>query len=392
MEQAAALFLVLLPGSSPARLRRLLHRWQPSAAIRALAEGASEVAEALDGCGGIDDVRRVWGAACRTADLAVPAGILHAAEIRAWWPGTERWDATFGDDPSPPGVLFARGELGLLDRPRVAVIGTRSATSSGLQFAGLLGRELTDAGVAVVSGLALGIDGAAHAGALRALESAAARAGQSSPVGCSPAGCGPVGVVGSGLDVVYPRSHAAIWKRVGETGLLLSESPPGRGPTPASFPQRNRIIAQLATVLVVVESHAKGGSLITADRAFERGRRVLAVPGNPLNRAAAGTNALLRGFGHDRLAIPCLATEDVLALLDLDRTVAAEFREPRPDPGPMETELLACMGWESWPIGRLVRRAGRSPAAVTLSLAMLEADGWVARASGAWHRLAAAPW
>ena len=400
-EEAAALFLATLPGATPARLRRLLGRWQPTDALHALRDGAPEVAATLEGCTGIDALRRDWATRCKGADLPTAAAALHAAATRVWWPGDARWESTFGDDPSPPGVLFVRGQLDLLARPRVAVIGTRSATSSGLQFAGLLGRELCDAGVAVVSGLALGIDGAAHVGVLRALDAGSgrddslAREGSlvaGSPVAGSPVAGGPVAVVGSGLDVVYPRAHARLWERVAGSGLLLSESPPGRGPTPASFPQRNRIIAQLATVLVVVESHEKGGSLITVDRALERGRRVLAVPGSPLSRASVGTNALLRGVGYERPAIPCLGTSDVLALLDLDRTTAVEFRDPRPDPTPTATELLALMGWEAWPIGRLVRRAGRSPSAVTLLLASLEADGWVARTSGSWHRLAAAPW
>ena len=199
-------------------------------------------------------------------------------------------------------------------------------------------------------------------------------------------------MVGSGLDIVYPRQNARLWEDVGADGLLLSESPLGRGPIPAAFPERNRIIAQLGTVLVVVESHAKGGSLITVDRALERGRRVLAVPGSPLSLASAGTNRLLQGSAEDRVAFPCLGADDVLALLDLDRVSAPSYADPRNEPSDDGTALLALMGWDPWTVGRLVPRSGRPVADVTFALAELEAEGWVGRTGGHWHRLATRPW
>lgn len=378
IDEAAAAFLVRLPGATRPRIARLLCRWSPSAAVGFLAEGNPVVADVLRGCQGIDALRRSWQPRCASANLTAEAAALEAARVGVWWVGQARWGAAFTDDPEPPAVLFFRGTLGVVDLPRVAIVGTRHATSQGREMARLLGRQLADAGVAVVSGLALGIDAAAHDGAI-----GSGRCGGNGR---------PIGVVGSGLDVIYPRQNARLWSEVAETGLLLSESPLGRGPTPSAFPERNRIIAQLGTVLVVVESHAKGGSLITVDRSLERGRRVLAVPGSPLSLASGGSNNLLRGSHDSRLAVPCLGADDVLSLLDLDRTSASVYYDPRPEPTIEGTAILALMGWESWSLGRLVPRSGLGVADVTLALAELEAEGWVGRSSGHWHRLATRPW
>ena len=225
-----------------------------------------------------------------------------------------------------------------------------------------------------MSGLALGVDTAGHFGALQSQRGR------------------PIGVVGSGLDVVYPCQNAALWEKVGAAGLLLSESPPGRAPIPGAFPERNRIIAQLSTVVIVVESHATGGSLITVDRAFDRGRRVMVVPGSPLSPASVGSNELLRGARPGHSVLPCLSVDDVLAVLDLDRASSPEFFDPRLEPTPRQTAVLAAMGWETWLLGRLVPRTGFAVQDVTLALAELEADGWVGRSSGQWHRLAMRPW
>lgn len=372
--EAAVAFLIGLPGATRQRIAALLERWCPAEAIRAVADGDPAVSIALEGCRGIEALRRSWAPLCAAPRLERIEEMLRTARVQVWWVGRPGWSDAFGDDPEPPAALFYRGALTTLGLPRVAIVGTRNATSQGREMARLLGRQLADAGVAVVSGLALGIDASAHRGALDS------------------GGAGPVGVVGSGLDVVYPRPNARLWAEVGELGVLLSESPPGRGPTPQSFPERNRIIAQLATVLVVVESHAKGGSLITVERAFERARRVLAVPGSPLSLASVGSNALIRGSHDERRATPCLGADDVLTLLDLDRVTSPAYADPRMQPSAEGSGLLGLIGWESWSLGRLVPHSGLGVADVTLALAELEAEGWVARSSGGWHRLATRPW
>lgn len=374
LDEAAAAFLVGLPGATRQRIGGLLSRWSPADAVRAVAGGDPAVLTAMEHCRDVDALRRTWSPLCAAANLAREEQTLRSARVGVWWVGQPGWADAFAQDPEPPAVLFHRGALLTLGLPRVSIVGTRNATSQGREMAKLLGRQLSDSGVAVVSGLALGIDAAAHHGAIASGRS------------------GPIGVVGSGLDVVYPRQNARLWSEVAELGVLLSESAPGRGPTPQTFPERNRIIAQLGTVLVVVESHAKGGSLITVDRAIERSRRVLAVPGSPLSLASAGSNALLRGSHVDRAAVPCLGAEDVLALLDLDRVTAPTYVDPRPQPSAEGCGLLALLGWESWPLGRLVPRSGLGVADVTLALAELEAEGWVGRSPGGWHRLATRPW
>ncbi len=178
------------------------------------------------------------------------------------------------DLPDRPAVLLAEGEAPeALRRRRVAVVGTRAATPHGLADAHELGAVLARAGITVVSGLAIGIDAAAHEGALGA-------------------GGAVVGVVATGLDVVYPRRHGALFDRVRRAGLLVSELGYGVGPRREAFPVRNRIIAGLAEAVVVVEATLKGGARITAERAEEYGRTVMAMPGSRRNPAAAGTNAL----------------------------------------------------------------------------------------------------
>ena len=224
--------------------------------------------------------------------------------------GDPRFPALLGLDPAPPAVLFVRGDLGVLDARRVGIVGTRNATLAGRQTASALGCDLAAAGVAVVSGLARGIDGAAHRGALAA--------GEGAGVGR------PVAVVGNGADRPYPKQNAELWSAVGGRGVLMSEWPPGTPPEAFRFPMRNRILAALCEVLVVVESRERGGSLLTVREALDRSVEVMAVPGSPRNRAAAGTNGLLRDG-----AAPVTSADDVLASLGLDTGARARLRSTR---------------------------------------------------------------
>jgi DNA processing protein len=177
----------------------------------------------------------------------------------------------------PPVGLFVRGEedVALLERPAVAVVGARSCSPYGSSVARMLGRELAGAGLVVVSGLARGVDGEAHRGALEA-------------------GGTTIAVLGCGVDRVYPAAHAELARRVTERGLIVSEYAPGVEPAPWRFPARNRIIAGLTAATVVVEARERSGALITADLAIEEGREVYAVPGEITSALSAGTNALLR--------------------------------------------------------------------------------------------------
>src|SRR3954452_23713677 len=208
-------------------------------------------------------------------------------------------------DHEAPAVLFSKGDMSALVGPRVAIIGSRRCTRYGRDVAFDLGRSLAQAGVRIVSGLALGIDGAAHLGALAAGDGAAP----------------PVAVVGSGLDVVYPRAHRRLWSRVAGAGLLLSEAPLGARPEPWRFPARNRILAALADVVVVVESRAKGGSFHTVQAADQRGVTVMAVPGPVRSPASSYTNELLATGSP-----PARDVDDVLVALDLIGRGAARPR------------------------------------------------------------------
>ncbi|MDP9388770.1 MAG: DNA-processing protein DprA, partial [Actinomycetota bacterium] len=273
-----------------------------------------------------------------------------------------------GDHQAPP-VLFLRGDVAAVDGPRVAVVGTRGATGYGRDVARQLGRDLAAAGVRVVSGLALGIDGAAHQGALEA------------------AGAPPVGVVGSGLDVVYPRRHADLWRRVAASGVLVSEAPLGARPEAWRFPARNRLIAALADVVVVVESPTAGGSLHTVRAAEERGRTVMAVPGPVGSRASAGANRLL-----SEGCPPACDADDVLVALSLEtagRPSVADRRDRRPAPTGVDAEVLELLGWEAAALDDLLAATDLAPAAVTGALARLEELGWARGRAGWWERVTA---
>lgn len=176
--------------------------------------------------------------------------------------------------PDCPSELWYRGSLGVLDSPAVAIVGSRAASAVGLEMAGRLAADLARRGVTVVSGLARGVDSAAHRGALAEGRTAA--------------------VLGSGIDVIYPPEHAGLAREITASGLLLSEYPPGRSPMPGQFPMRNRIISGLSRAVVVIEAHERSGSLITARCALQQGRDVMAVPGNPLSGRSRGAHALIR--------------------------------------------------------------------------------------------------
>jgi len=202
-------------------------------------------------------------------------------------------------DPPPP-MIWTRGDVRLLDRRTVAIVGARVASAAGQRFARGLAAELGAAGHAIVSGMARGIDAAAHEGSLPT---------------------GTVAVLAGGIDDVYPPEHRGLYDRIVETGCVVSESEPGRTAVARDFRRRNRIIAGLSRAVVVVEAEFRSGSLITARLANEQGREVLAVPGSPLDPRARGTNDLIR-----QGAAICEGSDDVLRALE----GLSDFREPEP--------------------------------------------------------------
>ena len=247
-----------------------------------------------------------------------------------------------------------------LKGPRVAIVGTRSATPHGLADARELGNYLANAGVVVISGLAIGIDAAAHEGVLEA-------------------GGVAIGVVATGLDVVYPRRHELLYQRVRNSGVIISEQGFGVGPRRGLFPIRNRIIAALADVVIVMEATIKGGARITAQYALEYGRTVMAVPGSRRNAAAAGTNALIADGAH-----PLIEWSDVLLALGLSSATSARALSPdRPPPSKAGRALLLALGGEAATTDQLISRSGLTISATALALRELERHHWVVRAQGA---------
>ena len=307
------------------------------------------------------ELRAAWAASAAERDPLVWAERCARLRIGAITQSDPDYPAALVNDPQPPAVLFFRGEWSALDARRVGIVGTRNATGPGCDFAATLGHELAAEGVTVVSGLAKGIDGAAHRGALRG------------------DGRRAVGVVANGLDSAYPRLNRDLWDAVASTGLLLSEWPPGTEPERFRFPQRNRIIAALSEVLVVVESRERGGSLTTAREALERGVDVMAVPGSINNRAAAGTNQLIRDG-----AIPVTGVADVLLSLGMDHRHADQSGfDPRPLPRGNEAIVLERCRVDSCTLDTIVSELGFTVTDAAMTLARLERSGWL-RESGGW--------
>ena len=259
----------------------------------------------------------------------------------------------------PPRLLYLRGsgEPELLGRRAVGVVGARSCSPYGAQVARMLGRELAAAGLVVVSGLARGIDGEAHRGALES-------------------GGPTVGVLGCGIDRDYPAANASLSRRMEDGGLVVSEYEAGVEPAPWRFPARNRIIAGLCEALVVVEARERSGALITADFALEEGREVFAVPGEITSALSVGSNALLR-LG----ATPLTGSGDVLEALGIERVEAVAD----PDVSEAARRVLGLVRDTPAGADELVAKASLEAGAVSVALTELELVGLVASADGVYR-------
>jgi DNA processing protein len=367
--EAHLLALAGLPGMGPARLLAVLRAWGPAGAWTRVRRGTAgdrpDVAARLGPRP--DEVLAAWVTAAAAVEPVACWERHRAAGVDLTVLGSPDYPAALGDDHEPPALVVSRGALDALDGPCAAVVGTRRCTRTGRELAFELGRDLAAAGVRVVSGLARGIDAAAHRGALVA------------------DGAPPVGVIATGPDIVYPPGHADLWQRVATRGVLLGEAPLGTRPAAWRFPARNRIIAALASVVVVVESHARGGALHTVTEALDRDRTVLAVPGSVRNPAAAGTNRLL----HDGIG-PARDAADVLAALGLATAPPAPGSDPRVRPSPGGARVLDALGWDPCTLDRIAVVTGLAPGALALVVAELERDGWVHRRGG-WLERAGRP-
>ncbi|MDP1687360.1 DNA-processing protein DprA [Hydrogenophaga sp.] len=354
-ELAAWLRLLLTPGVGKDTARKLLAAFglpeavfaQPPDALSAVvgprvAHALQQVPAELD-----DQVEHAlaWLAASperhvlTLADPRFPPELLHMAD--------------------PPVLLYVMGDLAVLAHPRrLAMVGSRNPTPQGEANAHQFARALGQAGVCVVSGMALGVDGAAHAGALEG-------------------GAPTIAVVGTGLDRVYPRRHLSLAHRIAAHGAIVSEYPLGTPPLPANFPQRNRLIAGLSQGTLVVEATLKSGSLITARMAAEQGREVFAIPGSIHAPQSRGCHALIR-----QGAKLVESAQDILEDLRIvePRSLTAEPADV--DEGGEPDKLLDAMGFDPVSLDALQARTGLDTAHLQARLLELELDGTVGRLPG----------
>ncbi|WP_221793336.1 DNA-processing protein DprA [Oceanobacter mangrovi] len=320
-----------------------------------------------------------------SADQLVSHG-LSAAAVQAWqqqpltkdfeqlqqWPQTAGQQLLLwqqGDYPEAlasladaPLWLFAKGNTACLDQPMVAIVGSRNPTPYGRDWARQCAYQLARAGICVVSGMALGIDAAAHEGALEA-------------------GGSTIAVLGCGADVVYPKRHKQMYEQIQQHGLILSELPPGTLPLPSFFPGRNRIVSGLVQAVVVVEAALKSGSLITARLAAEQGRDVMAVPGAVNNPLAQGCHQLIRdGALLVRHAADVI---EELGLLQLQQTPASTSTAPQATP-----DLVSQLDYGSvTSLDVLAIRTARPVSELMVNLLELELDGWLRQEPGGYRRL-----
>ncbi len=373
--RAQWLRLVLTPGVGPAAVRRLLGAFGLPEDV--FAAGYSKIAAALD-------------APHAQALLGADPGRDAAVQAALEWAQAENQHLLAFDDPDypprlleisdPPPVLFVRGDPHALARPALAIVGSRHATDSGLAHARDFARALGDAGLTIVSGLAQGIDAAAHRGALDTQ-------------------AGTVAVMGTGIDLVYPAAHRALAGAIAGHGAIVSELALGAPVRRENFPRRNRLIAGLTLATLVVEAARRSGSLITARQATEAGRDVMAIPGSIHSPLSKGCHQLIRdgaklvesaedvlvelrgvlgnAFGRTPGGSGALFTEEVRGSPARSRQAMTAGRDASHDRG--HTAVLDAMGFDPVDVDQLISRTGRSAGEIGALLLGLELDGRIER-------------
>ena len=350
-EAFARIRLLRSPNIGPVSYRQLLRSFgDAKAALAALPDLASR-----------------GGVPYRTANedrISKEIAAARSAKARYLFHDDPAYPALLAELDSAPPILTYRGDLALGARPCVAIVGARNASAAAVKLARQFGHDLAEAGYVVVSGLARGIDGAAHQAALDG---------------------GTIAVIASGIDIAYPPEHAELQEAIATKGLLLAEQPPGTDPLARHFPARNRIIAGLAAGTLVVEAAPKSGSLITARLAGEAGREVMAVPGSPLEARAQGCNQLIREG-----AVLVQSAADVIELIEgFSGQPRSTFRETAADFGALPDDLddavpdvAALLTNAPVAVDELIRQSGASGAAVQLALLELELGGGLVRHAG----------
>ena len=304
-------------------------------------------------------IRRVdWSAVRRDHELLDRIGVSIVPI------GTSLYPARLAAVSSPPPVLYCRGDPRILDCPQIAIVGSRAATRGGRVRARTLAGELATCGLVITSGLARGIDAAAHRGALEA-------------------GGSSVAVVATGPDRIYPRSNAGLARELLDAGTVVTERPPGTLPLPGNFPRRNRLISGLSLGVLVVEASMRSGSLITARFAADEGREVFAVPGSVDSALSRGCHSLIRD-GAKLVESVADVLEEVVGFGGLSElgvvshAVAADRSGDTPeDLGPSERTLLDAVGYDPVTLDQLVGYTGMTSDRLAPTLVALEIDGWI---------------
>ena len=375
-ELGAWLRLTLTPGIGNGAARRLLARFGLPQAIFQQTEAALQLCVPAAQAKALRETPQGWEALWQTTAQwlanAAPQGPARAIVSL----GDLRYPQALLDTEDPPLLLYLMGPASLLEHQPfpsdrcLAVVGSRNPTAQGAENARLFARALCGAGLTIVSGLALGVDAAAHEGALEAATSAGSIAAT-------------IAVVGTGLDRVYPRKNLDLAHRIAAHGLIVSEYPLGTPPLPANFPKRNRIISGLSQGTLVVEAALASGSLITARMAAEQGREVFAIPGSIHAPQSRGCHALIR-----QGAKLVESAQDVLEELKIPATTVPGLpHEGVNAPGAAasdETEdpVLAALGYDPMGLDALIARTGMDASTLQVALLELELDGRIARLPG----------
>ena len=375
-ELGAWLRLTLTPGIGNGAARRLLARFGLPQAIFQQTEAALQLCVPAAQAKALREIPQGWEALWQTTAQwlanAAPQGPARAIVTL----GDLRYPQALLDTEDPPLLLYLMGPASLLQHQPfptdrcLAVVGSRNPTAQGAENARLFARALCGAGLTIVSGLALGVDAAAHEGALEAAISAGTMAAT-------------IAVVGTGLDRVYPRKNLDLAHRIAAHGLIVSEYPLGTPPLPGNFPKRNRIISGLSQGTLVVEAALASGSLITARMAAEQGREVFAIPGSIHAPQSRGCHALIR-----QGAKLVESAQDVLEELKIPATtVPGLSHEGVNAPGAdvsdeTEDPVLAALGYDPMGLDALIARTGMDASTLQVALLELELDGRVARLPG----------
>lgn len=366
-EAFARIRLIRSPNIGPVSYGQLLRRFGSArAALDALPDLAGQ-----GGQGGQGSRRRYTLASTDLIEREVAA--VRAAGARYLFQDSPDYPALLAQLDSAPPVLTCRGDIALASKPCVAIVGARNASAAAVRLARDFAAGLAAQGFVVVSGLARGIDGAAHAAALPST----------------------IGVIASGIDIAYPPQHADLQERIAQDALLLAEQPPGTEPRGSHFPSRNRIIAGLSIGTLVVEAAPRSGSLITARLAGEAGREVMAIPGSPLEPRSRGCNQLIREG-----AVLVQDVDDVVELLSgFDGTPRIALRPAQtrasdgdlfaaPEPASPDTpdmasgDIVSLLTQAPVSVDELVRQSGAGAGAVQMALLELEIAGRLVRHAG----------